>query len=109
MTLLENIEELFASQHFRRSWLTAQIDVVHIGAKFNNTWDLVVDAPQYLPQPTACHAAAHDIDPTEPDKCDVIRLGEEYGKERAQSRLVNNAQDATSHDVPGLTPYYDSV
>jgi len=81
---------------------------VHIGAKSNNTWDLVVDAPRLLPEPTAC-CAAYDIDPTEPDKGDVIRHGEKYGKQRAQKRLINNAQDAASQDVPGLTPYYDSV
>jgi len=72
-----------------------QIDVIHVGAKYKNSWDLVVEAPQCLPGPTTRYTI-RDVDPIEPAEIDVMAHGEHYVKRKAQNRFIRNALDAFS-------------
>ena len=72
-----------------------QIDVIHVGAKYKNSWDLVVEAPQCLPGSTTRYAI-RDVGPTEPAEVDVMAHGKRYAKTKAQNRFIHNALDAFS-------------
>jgi len=87
------------------SWEFKQIAVFHIGERYKDCWDLVIEAPRSLSSvPARC--VIRNIDPTHPLGSEVQKYGDASARKKVHRRFINNALDAISLGIPALTKCY---